>query len=874
MKNINLRFIFLLFVSIILLGSINAAIQPASVRVNSSISYQKITGFGGFVCSGTFGYNHMTTDEIRKIWGKSSEAGYNIMRLYLPDEASWSQTLETARLAKSLGIIIFASPWTMPAEWKTNNNIAAVYTDANGVKQIGYLKEEYFDDYAAYLNRYVTYLRNNGVELDAISIQNEPDMESTYHGCIWTPAQIAAFVKNYARTIKCKIIAPESVGITDNYANAFMDDAVCAGYDIYAGHQYGAVQQAYKQLQGKGKEIWMTEYLINWNADENTTRNFSWSKDAFSFADKLNTAMMGNVNAWIHYASKRFYGLLGDGTNGTTTGVITKRGYILSHFAKYTTGSTRIDNAWTDATSKLYGSSYLSATGDSVIVMVINPTGDTYSLTVDLPFYTTSGEMVRTTEYLNMSGSVISLSAETCRPKVSIDASSVTTLIFKKSSVRPLSQMAGAAVHYNKVDNQAVTSTLFGTAYQMSGKTVTFDHSNSLFSANTTGTNGYLKLDDNYNQLVMHINSIKSAMNYTSSNTTLYYVNSSGVVNSHNYGIITYNQSGNYDWVLDISRSVLTDGCSGIQGIGNGNYSSVLTISFGDVYFRMGNEKAFKFTGVFSKGDSNELDCLDDAAYTSLDYTDVSGVSSSQDWNAWAANKNCIYYAGSNVTNSNTNIVTGTTCGKLSLSELGGDFNVPSPFTAATALYSCSFDGYAIMTLPFEANIPSNVKAYTIQYSTTEVTCQLITTHKIPANTPVLIKGTGTFSFEGSGNVSTPHSLKVNDMNGVYIAVKAPAGSYALKTVNGVTSFCKVVSGEEPTINPFSAYLTPASAISASSLPLKLNETAAGVEAIKSDGKADNVFYDVFGRRVYELKKGVVYISFGKKIVILKGSSS
>lgn len=40
--------------------------QSATLTVNNT-TYQKITGFGGFVCSPQFGYNHMTTDEIRKI---------------------------------------------------------------------------------------------------------------------------------------------------------------------------------------------------------------------------------------------------------------------------------------------------------------------------------------------------------------------------------------------------------------------------------------------------------------------------------------------------------------------------------------------------------------------------------------------------------------------------------------------------------------------------------------------------------------------------------------------------------------------------------------------------------------------------------------
>jgi glucuronoarabinoxylan endo-1,4-beta-xylanase len=326
-----------------LITGITASGQLTTVRINKNATYQKITGFGGFVCSPQFGYNHMTTTEIQTLWGANSQAGYNIMRLYIPEDSNnWSSVLATAQLAKSMGLTIFASPWTMPAAWKTNNHVNAVYTDGGGVQQIGYLKTANYQDYALYLNSFVTYLQNNGVTLDYISIQNEPDEMAQYQGCIWTPAQIAAFVKDYGQLINCKVIAPESVGFTDNFANAMLNQPTMDNFEVYGGHQYGLMQSTYKQFQNYNKQIWQTEYLINWNPSNGTPRDFNWNLDAFNFASSINNALLGNVNAWIHYAAKRYYALLGDGTNGTTTGVMTKRGYILSHYAKYATGKTRI----------------------------------------------------------------------------------------------------------------------------------------------------------------------------------------------------------------------------------------------------------------------------------------------------------------------------------------------------------------------------------------------------------------------------------------------------------------------------------------------------------------------------------------------------
>jgi glucuronoarabinoxylan endo-1,4-beta-xylanase len=175
------------------IGSFSATAQN-TVRIDATKKHQRITGFGGFVCSPQFQYNHMSTTEIKKVWGETSTVGCNIMRLYIPiGENAWSQSLATAKTAKQMGLIVFASPWGQPAEWKTNGTSNAMNEDGT----LGYLKQENWADYAQYLEKYVQYLRKNGVELDAISIQNEPDWHAKYAGCMWSATDIANFVKTY-----------------------------------------------------------------------------------------------------------------------------------------------------------------------------------------------------------------------------------------------------------------------------------------------------------------------------------------------------------------------------------------------------------------------------------------------------------------------------------------------------------------------------------------------------------------------------------------------------------------------------------------------------------------------------------------------------
>lgn len=811
-----------LFFSSVLYG------QLTTVKIDKNITYQNIKGFGGFVCSPQFAYNHMSTSEIQTLWGTGSEGGYNIMRLYIPEDSNnWSAVVPTAQLAKSMGLTIFASPWTMPAAWKTNNHVNAVYTDTNGVQQIGYLKPENYQDYALYLNSFVTFLQSNGVDLDYISIQNEPDEMAQYQGCIWTPTQIATFVKDYGHLINCKVIAPESVGFTDNFANAMLNTATMANFEVYGGHQYGLLQSAYKQFRNYNKEIWQTEYLINWNSGSQTPRDFNWNLDAFNFASSINNAMLGNISAWIHYASKRYYGLMGDGTYGTPTGVMSKRGYILSHYAKYTTGKTRIDAKWDDKTGALQGSSYISSDSNQVVLMVINASSNTYNLKVDLPFYTTSGTKVLTNTSSNMLTTPISLSTQTFRPGVEITPSSVMTFVFNKSADRPVSSMTGGNIRYNKIETQTATNAAFGTAFNISNTTVTFSNPSPLFSNNMTASNGYLQLNDRYNKLILHVNSYTTAGQSYSDNTTLYYINSQGVAKSYNYGRINFPSGGNFDITLDISRQVLTDGCKGILGLRNSNYSSVLTLNLGDVYFNVGNEIASKFNGNYSDSDSNLMDGLENGYYTSLDFRTVSGITASNNWQPVSVNTNSIFYVNSNVSSSANNVISGTTCSNLVLSDQGKDFQVPFNFTAGTASYNRTFNGYDVLLLPFEANIPSGVNVYLMSPGTTAISCTPVSNGIIPANTPVLVEATGNFTFTGTGNVSTPKAITVNQMNGVYHTIKVPANAYVLKTENGVTGFYKIAVGSEPMINPFRAYLTEENTFSANILPLNFSVLSA-----------------------------------------------
>lgn len=828
-------------------SAICVAQTKATLRLDPTTKHQHITGFGGFVCSPQFQYNHMSNAEIEKVWGKNSTVGCNIMRLYLPiGRNSWQQSLATAKKAKQMGLIVFASPWGQPAEWKTNGTSNAKNDDGT----TGKLKRENWADYAKYLEDYVQYLRKNGVELDAISIQNEPDWPASYAGCLWSADEMAEFVKTYGKTISCKVIAPETIGVSDSYVNALNKTGILDGFDIYGGHQYGGIQSAYKNLAKKNKELWMTEFLINWNENksESESRNFDFSQDFFDFFNSINTCMLGDFNAWIHYASKRYYGMLGDGQRGTSNGVVTKRGYIMAHFARFVTGMTRIDASWTGGS--MGSSAYLSQTGDTVVAVMANTGDDNVTLTVDLPFYTEKGEFYTTDKSKNMVKTAVALNQETCRPVVEVVSKSVCTVLFVRSRDRQPSNMKGSVICFDRIDDMKPTKTTFGSNYKLSGTTKTFDASNPLISSRTNMNYGYVALDNRYQQLVMHIKKVTSTNSLTMGAPTLIYVNSEGTAQKHEYERIDLNRGQDFDVVLDLSSATLADGCIGIIAFTCDNAVSKLTINFGDVYFTNGTSYAATLSGSYVDDDSNVLEYTSDAGCASLDLTGVTNLPAEL---PWLEGTNRIVYVTEGNALTMANVVKGTVCQNLNLSTDGGEFRPVKAFTAESASLTVNVEGAQLLMLPFEASIPEGVKVYILAE---DMSLQEITS--IPAHQPMLVEANGAVTFTGSGEVTYATSPMTAFLRGTYVQLPIYAGDYLLGKQGNEWGLVRQTSAS--TMPAFGVYAQPSS--TASFIPIDLSADA--IEDVKvANQSSKEQYYDLQGRRIANIqhvRKGQVVI--------------
>ena len=237
-------------------------------------------------------------------------------------------------------------------------------------------------------------------------------------------------VKNYAYMLDretypgVKLISGESLGFTQNYTDPLMKDEECRKQiDIVAGHLYGHAPLQYMKNSAKlpekyGKEVWMTEHSVTDNIDHLP----NWHEQLI-FAEELNECMLAGCTGYIYWYMRAHWAFVSTGEikvwcMNKTKNKLLPRAYVMSHFAKHVTGSTRLVTS-RDKTSG-EGATHESSAyikGDSLIVMAIDTTKNGYDLNLKLPYKVKSGtpDLYRQRDREPLSGEPIDITEPTRR---------------------------------------------------------------------------------------------------------------------------------------------------------------------------------------------------------------------------------------------------------------------------------------------------------------------------------------------------------------------------------------------------------------------------------------------------------------------------
>jgi glucuronoarabinoxylan endo-1,4-beta-xylanase len=278
----------------------NPVINGMSV-VNWTNVHQRIDGFGassawnGSWTAAEADLLFSTNSNISYLSGTYNGAGLSLLRNHITYAnttlaSDTPTTVETSimQMAQARGAKVWSTPWTPAAGFKGINDIydskVATGNGINGGSYSGSGNNITNVNYASQLANYVASMRSQGINLYAISIQNEPDAAVTnYEACQWTGAQFHDFVTNLQSALAAKgvgttqIILPESENWTDPHdlaGPAMSDPAVAADVGIIANHDYVADNSAGDQTVPAAtpfgnKALWETEVALLSGSDPN-----------------------------------------------------------------------------------------------------------------------------------------------------------------------------------------------------------------------------------------------------------------------------------------------------------------------------------------------------------------------------------------------------------------------------------------------------------------------------------------------------------------------------------------------------------------------------------------------------------------------------
>ncbi|QHQ59001.1 glycoside hydrolase [Bacillus velezensis] len=417
-KTICVLLVCFTMLSVMLLGPGVTEVSAASdATVNISAERQVIRGFGGMNHPAWIG--DLTAAQRETAFGNGqNQLGFSILRIHVDENRNnWYKEVETAKSAIKHGAIVFASPWNPP------NDMVETFNH-NGDTSAKRLRYDKYAAYAQHLNDFVNFMKSNGVNLYAISMQNEPDY--AHEWTWWTPQEILRFMRENAGSINARVIAPESFQYLKNISDPILNDPqALRNMDILGTHLYGTqVSQfpypLFKQ-KGGGKELWMTEVYYP-NSDNNSADRWP---EALGVSEHIHHSMVeGDFQAYVWWYIRRSYGPMKE------DGMISKRGYNMAHFSKFVrSGYVRID-ATKNPEPNVYVSAYK---GDNKVVIVAinkNNTG------VNQNFVLQNGTASQVSRWITSSSSNLQPGADL---KVTdnhfwahLPAQSVTTFVVKR----------------------------------------------------------------------------------------------------------------------------------------------------------------------------------------------------------------------------------------------------------------------------------------------------------------------------------------------------------------------------------------------------------------------------------------------------------
>jgi glucuronoarabinoxylan endo-1,4-beta-xylanase len=412
-----------------------------NITIDKSIKYQTIDGFGFFGANDVWWASENLWSES---WGDKviKDLGITIWRNeWFPpstpgvtQDADWNkqkpvvQGLKTKADQYGVNLKFIISVWSPPADmkwlsgfsWAGDPNAtrnAGTVSTKNG----GTLNPEKYNEYADWMKSCIQAYKDLGIDLYALSLQNEPLFTEPYNSCTYTTSWYCDLLNNVVPSIKTtfpgvKIFGAENMlemeGKSNNwpyfYHQGIKNNSTAAdNIDILAVHGYsdGVSASSGSELAKMwtnhteqfsipmNKPAWMTEtsgYTDSWTGSDKTPGAINLAMDIYS---GLN---FGNMQAWVWWQGSEASGISNYSLMSNNIGG--KKYYVSKHYFRYIRpGAVRVKSTTDDP--EIFVTAFEHQTKGTTTLVIINSGSEAKSISVqgnDLPsvftiYLTTSG---------------------------------------------------------------------------------------------------------------------------------------------------------------------------------------------------------------------------------------------------------------------------------------------------------------------------------------------------------------------------------------------------------------------------------------------------------------------------------------------------
>lgn len=274
------------------LDQIKKAISADTVYFNDQVQFQQIEGFGYTLTGGSAYLLHQMpvqnrTAILKELFGQGpDDLNVNYLRISIgasdldPTVFSYDDLkegeIDPALLKMSIAkdqkflipilkeiqaiqphLKLIASPWSPP-----------VWMKDNGQSKGGHLLPQFYATYAQYFVKYIQLMQAEGLQINAVTIQNEPEHGGNNPSMLMTAEEQNIFIKNHLgpafkkEGIQSEIVIWDHNADNPNYPIQILNDAVtnafvsASAFHLYLGHEsaLSKLHQAHPN-----KKIYFTE---------------------------------------------------------------------------------------------------------------------------------------------------------------------------------------------------------------------------------------------------------------------------------------------------------------------------------------------------------------------------------------------------------------------------------------------------------------------------------------------------------------------------------------------------------------------------------------------------------------------------------------